>query len=319
MRRDILIIKLGALGDAVMATGLVARILQHHAPHRCVLLGSPAYSELFTPQPGLELKTFDRGSLRATLATLMWIRRQGFRRVYDLQSNDRTGVMCSLSGIPERVGNHPRFPYNLHPDSRYTGQCHIHTRMLALLEAAGIATDAVVPCLRPSETDREKVRAWLQERGLAQRQLVIMHAGASVQRPEKRWPYFRELAVALAQRGLVTLWSGGPDDRAANANLASVTGVDASAAFSLPQLAALTAHARFAVTNDSGPMHVLACGDIPVYGLFGPSNWRRNYAVGQRDHVLSLNRDEPVFKPTHLAGLKPEHALRQLEQDGVFG
>ena len=314
-RRDILIIKLGALGDVVMATGLVERILRHHAPRRCILLTSPTYAGLF---PGLELKTFDRSSLRPTLATVQWIRRQRFRRVYDLQSNDRSGAMCGLSGIPERVGNHPRFPYNLHPESRYAGQCHIHDRMLEVLEAAGVSTDAVVPCLRPSAADREKVDTWLQNKELVGRKLVVMHAGASARRPEKRWPYFRELAESLAQRGFFVLWAGGEDDRHTNADLARVTGVDASATFSFLQLVALTEHAQFAVTNDSGPMHLLACGSIPVYGLFGPSDWRRNHAVGQRDRVLSLNRHEPVFGETSLAELKPGQALRQLERDGVL-
>ena len=226
--------------------------------------------------------------------------------------------MCGLSGIPERVGNHPRFPYNLHPESRYAGQCHIHDRMLEVLEAAGVSTDAVVPCLHPSDQDREKVHAWLQERDLANQKLVIMHAGASARRPEKRWPYFRELAESLAQRGYFTLWAGGSEDRHTNADLARVTGVDASATFSMRQLVALTAHARFAVTNDSGPMHLLACGSIPVYGLFGPSDWRRNHAVGQRDRVLSLNRHEPVFRETRLADLETGHVLRQLERDGVL-
>ena len=318
MRRDILIIKLGALGDVVMATGLVYRILRHHAPRRCVLLTSPAYEELFASRPGLELKTFDRSSLRSTLATVQWIRRQRFRRVYDLQSNDRTGVMCGLSGIPERVGNHPRFPYNLHPQGRYTGQCHIHARMLEVLEAAGVSTDKAVPCLYPSAADGEKVDAWLQERDLAGRKLVIMHAGASARRPEKRWPYFRELAEALAQLGFFTLWAGGEEDRHTNADLARVTGFDASAAFSMLQLVALTAHTRFAVTNDSGPMHLLACGSIPIYGLFGPSDWRRSHAVGQRERVLSLNRDELVFRTTRLADLETGHVLRQLERDGVL-
>ena len=300
-----------------MATGLVERILRHHAPWRCILLTSPPYGELFAARPGLELKTFDRSSLRSTLATALWIRRQKFLRVYDLQSNDRTGVMCGLSGIPERVGNHPRFPYNLHPESRYAGQCHIHDRMLEVLEAAGVSADKVVPCLYPSAADRDKVDAWLQERNLTDRKLVIMHAGASARRPEKRWPCFRELAESLAGRGYSTVWVGGEDDRNANAGLARASGVDASAAFSFLQLVALTSHARFAVTNDSGPMHLLACGSIPVYGLFGPTDWRRSHAVGQRDRVLSLNRDEPVFRITRLTDLEVGQVLRQLERDGI--
>ena len=147
MCRDILIIKLGALGDVVMATGLIDRILRHHAPRRCTLLTSPAYGGLFSSRPGLELKTFDRRSLHSTLATVLWMRERRFLRLYDLQSNDRTGVMCSLTGIPERAGNHPRYPYNIHPRSRYTGQCHIHTRMLEILDAAGITSDGIAPCL----------------------------------------------------------------------------------------------------------------------------------------------------------------------------
>ena len=313
-----MIIKLGALGDVVMATGLVERILRHHAPRRCVLLTCAPYGELFAARPGLELKTFDRRSLRSTLATALWIRRQKFLRVYDLQSNDRSGAMCGLSGIPERAGNHPRFPYNIHPQGRYTGQRHIHARMLEVLEAAGVPTDAVVPCLHPSDQDRDKVHAWLRERDLEGRKLAIMHAGASARRPEKRWPRFRELAEALGRRGYLSLWIGGEDDRDANADLARITGVDASAAFSLLQLVALTEHARFAVTNDSGPMHLLACASMPVYGLFGPSDWRRNHAVGQRDRVLSLNRHETVFRETGLAQLEPGQALRQLERDGVL-
>ncbi len=318
MRRDILIIKLGALGDVVMATGLIDRIVQHHAPRRCTLLTSPVYRELFPGLTGMEIKTFDRRSLRSTLATVLWMRNGRFLRVYDLQSNDRTGAMCGLSGIPERAGNHPRFPYNIHPDNRYTGQCHIHTRMLDILKAAGIPADGVVPCLNPPEADREMVDGWLRDRGLSDRKLVIMHAGASERRPEKCWPCFSELAVFLEQRGFVAVWAGGKDDRHINAELSRTSGVDATAAFSLLQLVALTSRAEFAVTNDSGPMHLLACGAIPVYGLFGPSDWRRNHAVGQHDRVLSLDRDEPVFRATRLADLETGQVLRRLEQHGAL-
>ena len=318
MCRDILIIKLGALGDVVMATGLIDRILRHHAPRRCTLLTSPAYGGLFSSRPGLELKTFDRRSLHSTLATVLWMRDRRFLRLYDLQSNDRTGVMCSLSGIPERAGNHPRYPYNIHPQSRYVGQCHIHTRMLEILDAAGIPADGIAPCLYPSEADRETVYAWLRQRDLTDRKLVIMHAGTSARRPEKRWPYFLELAVSLARSERMTLWIGGADDRHTNTELARTTGVDATAEFSLLQLVALTSHAELSVTNDSGPMHLLSCGAIPVYGLFGPSDWRRNHAVGRREHVLSLNRDEAVFRATRLEELTAGHVLQQLEQDGVL-
>ena len=67
----------------------------------------------------------------------------------------------------------------------------------------------------------------------------------------------------------------------------TAVGIDATNVFTLPQLAILGQRARFAVTNDSGPMHVLSASGIPVFALFGPSNWRRNHALGQAARALS--------------------------------
>ena len=318
MRKDILIIKLGALGDVVMATGLIRQIRLRHEKCKHSLITSPAYAGLFSAWPGLEVKAYDRKSPLATLSVINWIRQKKFRRVYDLQSNDRTRIICSLSGVPERAGNHPHYPYNLHPGTRYTGQCHIHDRMLEILTAAGITVSAADPYLAPTQTDRDMVSSWLKQQGLLHKKLAIMHAGTSGRRQEKRWPYFSDLAVCLKAREYLTIWTGGEDDIKQNSRLAQTAGVNAAGVFSLAGLVALTAHAEFAVTNDSGPMHALACGDIPVYGLFGPTNWRRNHAVGQQDHVLSLNRREPDFRATDLADLDVDHVIRQLEQDGVL-
>jgi ADP-heptose:LPS heptosyltransferase len=34
-------------------------------------------------------------------------------------------------------------------------------------------------------------------------------------------------------------------------------------------------------------MHVLAAAGIPVFGVFGPSDWRRNHALGQAGQVIA--------------------------------
>jgi len=143
----ILIIKTGALGDVVMATALIRQIQQHHAQDELWLLTSPAYAEIFATWPGLNVATFGRKGIWNSLKAIVWIRRRGFTRVYDLQSSDRSGFLCALSGIRERAGNHPRFPYNLHPRDSYSGQCHIFERLLEVLRAAGIAAVTLPPTL----------------------------------------------------------------------------------------------------------------------------------------------------------------------------
>ena len=94
--------------------------------------------------------------------------------------------------------------------------------------------------------------------------------------------------------------------------------------FTFSELAELGRHASFAIANDSGPMHILSCSGIPVYGLFGPTNWRRNHAVGQGDRVISAKFDgdslidNRPFRPVSLATISTNIILNRLSSDGVL-
>ena len=308
----ILIIKQGALGDVIMATTLIDAIQRAHPGAECQLLTTPPFAPLFDGWPGLSVQAFPRRG--ALWRTLRWIRRGGYARVYDLQGNDRTGLLCALSGIPERVGNHTRYPYTHHPRARWVGQCHIFERMNEVLAAGGVAPAAPRPLLPCTPEARADVAAFIAGHGLRERAFVVLHAGASPTRPDKCWPGFGGLASRLEAGGLRVVWLGGGPDRARNQGLAAAHGgLDATDRFSIPQLAELASHARFAVTNDSGPMHACAASDVPVFGLFGPSDWRRNHALGQRERVIACTDLVPAF-----AGQRCADCLGALEVDTVW-
>ncbi len=282
------------------------------------LLTEPPFARLFQDWPGLAVQSFPRKGLRTTLQTLRWIRYRSFDRLIDLQSNDRSSILCALSGIPDRAGNHPRYPYHRHPSDRYTGQCHTHERLNGILSACGIAPADTTPYLPATENVRQRVQEWLTDQGLEPFPLVLLHAGASRRHPQKRWPGFAELAAELAGRGFMPVWIGGPDDRELNRQLAKTVGVDASEGFPVLELAELGRHARFAVTNDSAPMHILSCSGIPVYGLFGPTDWRRTHALGQARNVISAQPEtETSFRPASLDRISVEQVLSRLSADGL--
>lgn len=317
----VLIIKLGALGDVVMATALVQAIQRAHPNDELWLLTTPHYEPLFAPWPGLATIAFPRTGWRGTVARLRWVRAQHFDRVYDLQGNDRTGVLCALSGIPERVGNHTRYPYTHHPAERWRGQCHIFERMNAVLASAGVPAAAPRPVLPAGEADRAAVAEFVAAHGLAARRFALLHAGASALRQDKVWPHFGELGTRLEKHGVRAVWLGASGDRVRNAQLAAGGGIDATDAFTIVQLAEIARHARFAVTNDSGPMHVISAAEIPLFGLFGPSNWRRNHALGQAHRVLACVDYDPAFKG-QLAGdclgrIPVAAVWSRLEQEGL--
>ena len=315
----ILIIKLGALGDIIMACPIMKRIQEWHGDADVHVLTSDIFKDFFSRWPGLTVHGLARRDAAAMLRTMRWLRAQNFTRIYDLQSNDRSGILCALSGVRERVGNHPRFPYSLHPPAPWRGQTHIHERWREVLVSAGLDPGLLSPWLPIQEQDRQAAEFWLADHGLAGRPFAILHAGASPRHLEKRWPGFGDLAAAVRATGIEVVWAGGRDDMELNRTLAQRAGIDASAAFTLLQLAALGAHARFAVTNDSAPMHALACAGIPVFGLFGPTDWRRNHAVGQAEHVISAAAGSGQFVPAPLCYLAVAGVLERLRNASVLG
>lgn len=311
---NILIIKFGALGDVVMSTSLIAAIQRKHPNDTIHLLTSPPFAPIFAEWSDLHVTARERRGVRNTVGTARWIRRLSCKRIYDLQGNNRSALLCAVSGSPLRVGNHPRFPYTHHPPDRWTGQCHIFERMLRVLEAAGVGEVERVPALRVGDAEHETINEWLRTHALARHDFVVLHATASAARADKIWPHFEALGRRLGALGLCPVWVGTGSDAPENQRLcAAAGGIDATDCFSIAALAALGGQARFAVTNDSGPMHVLSAAGIPVFGLFGPSDWRRNHALGQRENVIACTEIIDQYR-----GLKSADCLSRVSCEVVW-
>jgi ADP-heptose:LPS heptosyltransferase len=323
---NILVIKLGALGDVALAMPHIARIQTAFPQDRVTLLTAPEYAPLAAVLPGLEVAGFPRKGFLAMTRLLRWLLARRFTAVYDLQGSLRSRIMTRLTQAGKRVGKAAGIAYT-HAPSPAGDVVPAFEVLNRVLEAGGIAAAAgdfrlpVAPALQTG------VDTWLRRQGLEGKPLVLMHAGSSPRWPSKRWParYYRELAVELTARGLQVIWLGADSDRPLNRTLASATGTDASGAFSLPELAGLARRSLFAITNDSGPMHILACAGLPVFACFGPTDWRRSHAFGQQHRVLTNPVScspcrLPVCPPQHhhacMQDMIPARVLAELEAEG---
>ena len=325
--RNILVIKLGALGDVVLSLPQMMKLVEVYAHDHVTLLTAPDFAELVAGLP-LQVVTFRRKGLVEMLRVVRWLLGQQFDVVYDLQGSLRSRVMTLLTQADKRVGRRPGIAYTHTPVVPATG-LHAFDRFNAVLVAGGV--EAAVPRLQlpVSASVTSRVATWLQQQGLAGEKLVLVHAGSSRGWPAKRWheEYFRLLAGSLEAAGLAVVWIGGEDERSLNARLAAQVGVDATAVFGLAELLALAEHAVFVVTNDSGPMHVLSAAALPVYAFFGPTDWRRSHALGQAGRVL-FNKVPcspchlPVCPPERghacMQDITPETVLARLEADGLL-
>ena len=322
----ILIIKLGALGDVLLATPHMHSIVAAHPDARVTLLTAPAYADLLQDQAGLEIVAFPRRGWVAMWRVLVWLRRRRFAVVYDLQGSLRSRIMTRLSGARRRIGRARNVAYTHAPPPAASGT-HAFRELNALLEVAGIEPATPRVWLAEPVADAARVDTWLQDNTPRDARLVLLHAGASERWPAKRWEAesYAALAAVLDTRGFTVIWIGGAADRAVNRRLAGETGIDATDAFSITELVALGRRARFAVVNDSGPMHLLAAAALPVYALFGPTDWRRSHALGQEGRVLRHAVDcSPCFLPECPPGrghrclreITPATVLARLEADG---
>jgi ADP-heptose:LPS heptosyltransferase len=325
--RNVLVIKLGALGDVILSLPQLAHIVEAHAADRVTLLTAPEYAELVAGFPQLQVVCFRRKGLREMSRLLVWLPGRRFDVVYDLQGSLRSRVMTLLTQAAVRAGPLPGIAYT-HAPPPGTAVVHAFERFNEVLVAGGIG--AAQPVFQHSwlPADEAAVAAWLEAHGLQGQRLALLHAGGSPRWPSKRWgeAAFLELAAALSGRGISVIWIGAAPECELNRRLSAVTGLDATGRFGYRELAALAGHAQFAVSGDSGPMHVLAAAGLPVYAFFGPTDWHRSHALGQQQHVLSnpvacspcyLPVCPPERRHACLQGIAPAVVVARLAADGL--
>lgn len=270
---DILVIKLGALGDFVQALGPFAAIRRRHVGDRITLLTTPPFADLARATGYFDRvdssgrpRTIDIGGW-FHLARLL---NSGFVRVYDLQTSDRSSFYRSLMG----------FPFSRPPEwsGIAVGASHRHAdpkrdfmhtieRQRDQLARAGIR-DVLLPEVSWATADVARF-------GLAA-PYVLMVPGGSAHRPEKRWPAerFAVLARRLLAAGVVPVLLGtGGEAPLLDAIARAASGIrNLVDQTSFLEIVALARGARAAVGNDTGPMHLIAATGIPVVVLFSASS-----------------------------------------------
>ncbi len=285
----VLVIKHGALGDFVQATGPFAAIRRHHADREIVLLTTPPFAAFARASPYFDEVWTDRRASAVALSEWRALRRRlrdgGFGRVYDLQTSDRSSFYFRLfwpGPYPEWSGiaggcSHP------HANPRRDA-LHTIDRQAEQLAIAGIAT---VP-----PPDLTWANADIGAFGLADR-VALLAAGGAAHRPGKRWPRDRYAALArwLVARGLqpVLVGTAGEAELIEEIRAACPEAVSLAERTSLIDLVALARRATAAVGNDTGPMHLASVAGCPTLVLY--SSESDPALCGQRGaHVLILRR-----------------------------
>jgi ADP-heptose:LPS heptosyltransferase len=266
--RQILIIKLGALGDFIQALGPMPEIRRYHADDHITLLTTPRYAELASQTRLFDDIMIDRRPkalhLNGWLTLRRALQRGRFDRVYDLQTSDRSGIYAWLfprARMPEWSGivwrcSHPHA-------NRERDRQHTMERQAEQLLMAGIYPASIVPWLPPAGSLPATVSG---------KPFVMLIPGSSPRHLAKRWPppHYGELARRLNFAGYLPVLVGVHAEADLGRTICQVCpeALDLIGHTDVAGLAALARTASLTVGNDTGATHVAAAGANPVVVLF---------------------------------------------------
>ena len=261
---NILIVKLGAFGNIVLSLSAFAAIRRHHAGARISVLTSAPYADWLRTFPWFDEVLVDPRpawwDVRALHRLGRTLAAGRFSRVYDLQTSMRSSRYYRLFPAKHRP-DWSGIAYGCSLPDRQPERNGMHDaeRQLGQLRQAGIT---VFPPPDLSWSTGDITRFGLPVN------FALLVPGSSPDRLAKRWPaaHYQALAERLGERGIASVILGAGAEKPLAAGIPGA--IDLIGQTSFGDLADLARAARFAVGNDTGPMHLIAAAGCAAVTLF---------------------------------------------------
>lgn len=298
----ILVIKLSAMGDFLLALGAMAAIRRHHSRAHITLLTTRGFVDIATRSKYFDEVVVDARpkfhNLPGWWRLARFFNKGNFARVYDLQMNDRTAIYYGLFNKKPQWSGVIRRASHFYSNPKWR-EMHGFERHRQVLKTAGIEVEKPDISWMQSDVSLLNVK----------KPYVLFVPGSAPSRSDKRWPAIRfgGLGLKLMNEGYqVAVLGTAAEKDAINRVMKSCPGaVDLSGKTSLYDIASLARDAAGAVGNDTGPMHLIALAGCPAVVLFGPSSKPEHSAplgpvqVIQAESLEDISV-ENVFKALHL-------------------
>lgn len=310
--RRILIVRLSALGDIVMASGLLPALQARFPQAEISWVCEPMCVPLLKHNPRLKnIIVWPRGEWQALWKAKrygdLWravrvfraqLRAEQFDLVLDAQGLLKSGLVAWLTGAPRRVsiiareGSHRLVHEVATPTPGADPVMGSEYRFLA--HYLGAPQGSFVHDLAVGQAQRERAHQVLAEhlyaigQGLpGDRPLVVLAPFTT--RPQKHWveAAWTDLGQQLLARGLQPVVLGGPTDREAAERICSNQPalLNLAGALKLDESVALIAQSQLLIGVDTGLTHMGSALRTPTVALFGST---RPYRQGPTPltHIL---------------------------------
>lgn len=256
----ILFITATRIGDAVLSSGLIRRLMEEIPHARFTIVAGPVAAPLFAEMPNLDRVIVFEKTKNGGHWFRLWrqVRQQKWGLVVDLRG----------SAISQLLRRERRAVFK-----RSTG-APVH-KVIEAARLLRIEGEPPAPYLFTSEATEAYARELTDGKG------PILALAPAANWGGKTWPVerFAQVAIQLLDgpmSGGRLMLLGGPDDSTAVSALRRVIprerAIDLAGKVDLLTAYACLKRARLFIGNDSGLMHLSAAAGAPTIGLFGPSD-----------------------------------------------
>ena len=278
---NILIIKLGSLGDVVQISGALRDIREHHKNAKITILTTSKYLNLFRNCPYvddcLEDERLPRYNIFYLLRLKKIINSLNFNKVYDLQNSNRTNF-------------YKKFLFNIKdwssskdiPENQYNNS--VLKRFDEQLRKSNIQTHYT---LKPDFS-------WAAEKATnyklnTDKKYILFFPFCSKELFHKRWPYFPELINLIKQNHpqYELVVAPGPDEIEEAKSFNIKIALNENLPLDFFELASLIKKSHLVIANDTGPAHMAAHLSARGFTLFGPHTTPEKVSI-EREKFIAL-------------------------------
>ena len=278
---NILIIKLGSLGDVVQISGALRDIREHHKNEKITILTTSKYLNLFKNCPYVDDCLEDERLPRYNIFYLLRLRKiinsLNFNKVYDLQNSNRTNFYRKFLFNVKNWSSSRDIPENKYNNS-------VLQRFDEQLRKSNIQT---LYTLKPDFSwAAEKANNYNLD---TDKKYILFFPFCSRDLIHKRWPYFSELINLIKQNhpeySLVV--APGPGEIEEAKSLDIKIAINNNLPLNFFELASLIKKSHLVIANDTGPAHMAAHLGARGFTLFGPHTTPEKVSI-EREKFIAL-------------------------------
>ena len=292
---NVLIVRLGALGDVVHAIPAAAALRAAFPDARIDWLVDARHRGMVDLVTAIDrVLMVPESSVGGWTHAVRDMRQVRYDVALDLQGLLKSAVLARASGATRVIGfsiwhlrEKTARPFYSEAGAAADGQAeHVIHKNLRLLRTVGVTDERVAfPLAHVESPAVAAVRL-----AIGTQPFAMINAGAVW--PNKRWPpdRFGEVAAFVRDvRGLpsIVLWGPGEEALARAVVDASSGAARIAPPTSIADLLALGREASLMVSGDTGPLHVAGAAGTPTVAIFGPTDPHRNGPWSDADIVVS--------------------------------